>query len=208
MPHARSGSPRGRPHDVLRRQAGRATRPAPPARRGSREHAITLHNPERDLMHEQHSGVELRREVEHRLALTYDYELWRPHRAAFARLIEDRRLCCVLSDRWGTDSDDLESVLGHAVGYGQFRWGSEALLDLESETGCQALVTLDDGVLTAYVAAREHAQLADPRARAGTSIARSPLRSGVTGRTERNAHRGRSRFPPGATSVTTTRGTS
>jgi ATPase family associated with various cellular activities (AAA) len=130
-------------------------RAAPPAngtssRTTKRETPTT--DPEGDLVHEEESGIGLHREVADRLALSYDYELWRPHRAALARLMEDLQLRYVQTERWSTDVDDLESLLPHAVGYGRFRWGYEALVDLESETGCRALLTLDDGVVDVYLA--------------------------------------------------------
>jgi hypothetical protein len=85
--------------------------------------------------------------------LSFDYTAGDGYLAAFLRRVASRDLPHERRVWWDTTASHLEDVLDHATLSSELWWGSAALLDLEAETGCLAIVAIRSGVATIQLVA-------------------------------------------------------
>ena len=87
------------------------------------------------------------------LALGYEYDSGSGYVASYLRLILSRGLPHERRVTWDTTVSGVHGLLDCATHSSRFGWGSGAMLDLEAETGCFALVWVGSGVATVHIAA-------------------------------------------------------
>jgi len=85
--------------------------------------------------------------------LSFDHTVGDGYLATFLRRVASRDLPHERAARWDTTASNLDAVLDHATHSSKLWWGSAALLDLEAETGCLAIVAIRSRVATIQVAA-------------------------------------------------------
>ena len=85
--------------------------------------------------------------------LSFDYTAGDGYLAAFLRRVASRDLPHERRVWWDTTASHLDGVLDHATLSSELWWGSAALLDLEAETGCLAIVAIRSGVATIQLVA-------------------------------------------------------
>jgi len=79
------------------------------------------------------------------LVLGHDYEGGRGYWARYLMDVASRDLPHERNVHWNTTQASLDSLLEHATHSSALAWGAAALLDLEGETGCIAVVSLSRG---------------------------------------------------------------
>lgn len=104
------------------------------------------------------------------LVLGFDYSSGSAYLASYLQLIVSRDLPHERRVSWDTTAANVDGVLECATHSTRFAWGSGALLDLETETGCLAVVWIGSGVATIHLAAETIQGLA-----AGESLLRQRL---------------------------------
>jgi hypothetical protein len=87
------------------------------------------------------------------LVLSYEFTGGDGYFATYLQQVAGRRLPHERYIRWDTTAPNLDAVLERATHSSKRAWGSAALLDLESETGCIAVVGIRAGVASAQLAA-------------------------------------------------------
>ena len=104
------------------------------------------------------------------LVLGYAYESGRAYAANYLQLIVSRGLRHERRVTWDTTAGDVDALLDCATHSSKSGKGSGALLDLEAECGCIALVWVASGVAAVHLAAETFEALA-----AGESLLRQRL---------------------------------
>ncbi len=87
------------------------------------------------------------------LALIKKHDAGQIYHATFVQLILSRGLAHERRVSWDTTATNLDGLVESATHSSKFEWGSGALLDLEAEVGCLAVVWIGGGVATIYLAA-------------------------------------------------------
>jgi Domain of unknown function (DUF5925)/ATPase family associated with various cellular activities (AAA) len=87
------------------------------------------------------------------LVLGIDYEAGSAYLASYLQLIVSRGLPHERRVTWDTTAANVDGLLESATHSSKFGRGSGALLDLEAETGCLAVVWVASGVATSHLAA-------------------------------------------------------
>jgi len=87
------------------------------------------------------------------LALGFEYDSGSAYVAGYLQLIVSRGLPHERRVTWDTTAANVNGLLDCATHSSKLGWGSGAMLDLEAETGCFALVWVGSGVVTAHLAA-------------------------------------------------------
>ena len=95
------------------------------------------------------------------LVLSHEYEAGDAYFATYLHQVAGRRLPHERYARWDTTAPNLDAVLDRATHSSKLWWGSAALLDLESETGCLAVVAIRSGVASIQLAAMTADTLTD-----------------------------------------------
>ena len=104
------------------------------------------------------------------LVLGFDYESGNAYLANYLQLIASRGLPHERRVSWDTTAANIDGLLDRATHSSKLGWGWGALLDLEIETGCFAVVWIGSGVATIHLAAETVEALA-----AGESLLRQRL---------------------------------
>ncbi len=104
------------------------------------------------------------------LALGIDYKPGSGYLASYLNLLLARGLPHERRVSWDTTTTAVDGLLGWATHSSRFAWGSGALLDLDAETGCLAMVWICSGIATVHLAAETVEALA-----AGESLLRQHL---------------------------------
>jgi hypothetical protein len=95
------------------------------------------------------------------LVLGHAYEAGRLYWATFLSDVVSRGLPHERHIHWDTTASNLDCVREYATHSSKLTWGSAALLDLEGDTGCIAVVSITAGGAIIHLAAETVAALDD-----------------------------------------------